>query len=112
MEPIEVVQDAPDSYYLTLVAGATDVDDVIVELGHEPNGEFWNGIVELLVMTEAPELGERFQPDPEAGAYLAYSDDRAVLDDLAARLTAVATDADRVRRLVDLANARGFEFDD
>ena len=56
-----MAQDAPDRYRLTLVAGATDVDDVIV--------------------------------------------------DLAARLTAVATDADRVRQLVDLATqaARGLD---
>lgn len=112
MDPIEVAEDLPGRYRLTLVAGSTDVDDVIVELGHEPNGPFWEGIVELLVMTEAPDLDGRFEPDPEGGAYLAYSEDRAVLDDLATRLGAVATDGDRVRRLVEVAKSRGFEFDD
>jgi hypothetical protein len=94
------------------VAGITDVDDVIVELGHEPNGVFWEGIVDLLVTTEAPALGGRFRSDSEAGAYLALSSDRAALDDLAVRLRVVASDGDRVRQLVELATIRGFEFYD
>jgi hypothetical protein len=36
-----------------LVAGTTDVDDVIEALGHEPNGYFWEGVAQLLVDTEA-----------------------------------------------------------
>jgi hypothetical protein len=84
----------------------------ISELGHEPNGPFWEGIAELLVATEALNLAGRFSCDPEAGAFVAYSSDRAVLDDLAVRLRAVAADGDRVRQLVGLARTRGFEFDD
>jgi hypothetical protein len=33
-------------------------------------------------------------------------------DDLAARLTALAADGSRIRQLLDLAAARGFQFDD
>lgn len=112
MDPIDVTEIAPGEHCLYLVAGTTDVDEVILKLGHEPNGVFWEGIVELLIMTEAPALDGRFSSDSEAGAFLAYSSDRTVLDDLAARLRAVATDGNRVRQLVELAKTRGFEFDD
>jgi hypothetical protein len=40
---------------------------------------------ELLVTIEAPALNGRFWTDSEAGAFLAHSSDRGVLDDLAAR---------------------------
>ncbi|MBF9133053.1 hypothetical protein I0C86_29430 [Plantactinospora sp. S1510] len=112
MEPIRVAEIKPGEYSLCLVAGATDVDDLIVELGHEPNGEFWAGIAELLVMTEASALAGAFSPDPEGGAFYAYSDDRGVLNDLANRLRLVATDGNRLRQLMDFADANGFEFDD
>lgn len=88
------------------------MDDVITELGHEPNGVFWEGIVELLIMTEAPTLDGLFSFDSEAGAFLAHSRERAALDDLASRLRAVAANGDRVRQLMELARSRGFEFDD
>ncbi|MGC5023034.1 Imm51 family immunity protein [Micromonospora sp. DT47] len=112
MDSIDVTEVAPGEHRLYLVAGTTDVDDVISELGHEPNGAFWEGIVELLVMTETPALDGRFSSDAEAGAFLAYSSDRAALDDLAVRLRAVAADGSRVRQLVELAKTHGFEFDD
>ncbi|MBM0226688.1 Imm51 family immunity protein [Micromonospora sp. ATA51] len=112
MDPIDVTEVAPGEHRLYLVAGTTDVDDVIAGLGHEPNGVFWEGIVELLIMTELPALDRRLSFDSEAGAFLAHSSDRAALDDLAIRLRAVTVDGDRVRQLVELAKTRGFEFDD
>jgi hypothetical protein len=108
MNSIDVTEVAPGEHRLYLVAGTTDVDDVIAELGHEPNGVFWEGIVELLIMTEVPGLDGRVSFDSEAGAFLAYSSDRAVLDDLAIRLRAIAADGDRVRQLVELLLIRGF----
>lgn len=95
-----------------LDAGTTDVDEVIEELGHEPNGYFWEGIAQLLVDTEAPRLAGRFHYDPEGDMFVANGTDRPALDELATLMTAVATDADRLRRLVALAEERGFEFDD
>jgi hypothetical protein len=109
---VTVVESAPGRYSLTLVAGTTDVDALIVELGHEPNGYFWEGIVELLIATEAAGLEGRFTPDPEAGAFFAYGNDQGALDDLAARLRVAATDRNRLRQLMELAEATGFEFDD
>ena len=112
MDSIKVAEVAPGEHRLYLVAGTTGVDEVIAELGHEPNGVFWEGIAELLIMSEAPHLDGQFRFDSEAGAFLAYSGDRAALDDLAIRLRAFAVNGDRVRQLVELARSRGFEFDD
>lgn len=95
-----------------LVAGTMAVDDVIFDLGHEPNGPFWEGIVELVVATEAPALDGRFWIDAEAGALLAHSSERAVLDDLAVRLRGIAADGNRLRQLVELGASRGYELDD
>lgn len=112
MDPIKVREAAADGFSLWLEAGATDVDDLISELGHEPNGYFWEGIVELLVATEAGTLGGRFECDPEGGAFVAYSEDRGVLDELAGHLWSVATDGGRLRTLVEHAESIGYEFDD
>jgi hypothetical protein len=112
MGSTRVAEIAPGEYSLHLEAGTTDVDHVIHELGHEANGYFWEGIVELFVTTEAPALEGRFEPDPEGGAFYAYSDDRSALEDLAVRLRGVAGDEQRLRELVRLAEETGFEFDD
>jgi hypothetical protein len=112
VDPIEIETTESGRYSLWLEAGATDVDDVIRELGHEPNGYFWEGVAEFLVASEAPSLEGRFSSDPEAGAFCAYSDDRAALEDLAARLRKVATEVARLRQLVEQATEAGFEFDD
>ena len=85
---------------------------MISELGHEPNGHFWHGVVELLIASEACDLKGLFSSDPEAGAFCAYGNDRAVLEDLAALLNGVATDEDRLRQFFQLANSTGCEFDD
>jgi hypothetical protein len=111
-DSIKVAEVAPGEHRWYLVAGTTGVDDVIAEVGHEPSGVVWEGIAELLITSEAPRLARRFRFDSEAGAFLAYSGDRAALDDLAIRLRAVAVNGDRVRQLVELAGSRGFEFDD
>jgi len=103
---------APGQFRLYLIAGTTAVDDVIPELGHEPNGPFWEGMTELVVATEAPHLADRFWTDSEADAFLAHSDQRRVLDDLAERLAGIAADEHRLRQLMELAHTRGFEFDD
>ncbi|MFE9958967.1 Imm51 family immunity protein [Micromonospora sp. NPDC005299] len=112
MALVEVAEIAPGEYSLSLEAGTTDVDDLISELGHEPNGYFWEGIVELLVMTEAPTLEGRDLSDPEGGAFYATSNDRGALDDLAVLLGAVAADGNRLRHLMEYAKTSGFEFDD
>ena len=64
------------------------------------------------IATEAPALDGRFWTDSEADAFLAHSSDRGVLDNLATRLGAITVDENRLRKLMELARTRGFEFDD
>jgi hypothetical protein len=112
MNPMRLIELSPGEYSLLLDAGTTDVDDVVEELGHEPNGYFWQGIAQLLVSTETPALEGRFSYDPEGGTFSAYGTDRDALEELATRMSGVAADAERVRQLITLAEANGFEFDD
>ncbi|MBE3008573.1 hypothetical protein IL992_05140 [Microbispora sp. NEAU-D428] len=112
MHPLRLIESAPEEYSLLLDAATTQVDDVIEELGHTPNGYFWEGVAQLLVSTEAPALEGRFSYDPEGDMFCAYGKDRGALEELGARMAAVAADADRMRRLVAAAEADGFEFDD
>ncbi|WP_184615445.1 Imm51 family immunity protein [Sphaerisporangium krabiense] len=112
MHPLRLVESTPGKYSLLLDAGTTQVDDVVEELGHEPNGYFWEGVARVLVDTEAAALEGRFSYDPEGGMFCAYGRDRGALEELGARMAVVATDADRMRRLVVAAEADGFEFDD
>jgi Immunity protein 51 len=107
-----MIETGSGEFSLLLDAGTTDVDEVVEELGHEPNGYFWEGIAQLLVDTEAPHLEGCFDYDPEGGMFVARGPDRPALDELATRIAAVATDAERLRQLVVLAAERGFEFDD
>lgn len=112
MDSMRLIELSPGSYSLLLNAGTTDVDDVIEELGHEPNGYFWEGIAQLLVSTEAPALEGRFSYDPEGDMFVAYGPDRDALVELSTLMSAVATDAERARQLITSAKADGFEFDD
>ncbi|WP_431961122.1 Imm51 family immunity protein [Actinacidiphila sp. bgisy160] len=112
MEPLRLLELSPGEYSLLLDAGTTDVDEVVEALGHEPNGYFWEGIAQVLVSTEAPALEGRFSYDPEGGMFCAYGSERSALEDLGMRMSAVATDGDRMRQLVTSAEANGFEFDD
>jgi hypothetical protein len=112
MHPLRLIETTPGKYSLLLNAGTTRVDDVIDELGHEPNGYFWEGVARLLVSAVAPDLKGRFQYDPEGDMFCAHGSDRGALQELATRLAAVATDAERMRQLIAAAEAEGFEFDD
>jgi hypothetical protein len=111
MHPLKLIETRPGKYSLLLTAGDTQVDDVAEELGHEPNGYFWEGVARLLVRRQAPALEGRFSCDPEAGMFCAYGGDRAALEELGALMASVANDAERMRQLVAAAEAEGFAFD-
>lgn len=49
-----------------LLRGVT-ADESIASAGHEPNGYFWEGVVQYL----APELAEQLELDSEAGMFAA-----------------------------------------
>ncbi|TDB92726.1 hypothetical protein E1091_12650 [Micromonospora fluostatini] len=112
MRPMRLIEPSPGAYSLLLDAGTTDVDGVVEELGHEPNGYFWEGVARVLVGTEAPALDGRFAYDPEGSMFCAYGTDRDALAELAGRMSAVATDPERIRQVIALAHATGVEFDD
>ncbi|WP_416903052.1 Imm51 family immunity protein [Micromonospora echinospora] len=112
MTPLKLIETTPGKYSLLLNAGTTPVDGLVEELGHEPNGYFWEGVARLLVSTEAPALDGRFSYDPEGGMFCAYGADRNALEELAVRMAAVATDGERMRQVIAAAEANGFEFDD
>ncbi|WP_218670887.1 Imm51 family immunity protein [Microbispora sp. GKU 823] len=109
---MRLIESAPGEHSLLLDAGTTQVDDVIEELGHTPNGYFWEGVAQLLVSTEAPALEGRFSYDPEGDMFCAYGRDRGALEELGTLMAAIAADADHMRRLVAAAEDDGFEFDD
>ncbi|MEE6262200.1 Imm51 family immunity protein [Plantactinospora sonchi] len=112
MNPLELIELTPGEFCLSLDAGTTSVDDVVEELGHVPNGYFWEGVAQWLIKTEAPALEGRFSFDPEGGMFCAYGADRSELESLALRMAVVANDPAHVRQLIASAEADGFEFDD
>jgi immunity protein 51 of polymorphic toxin system len=112
VRPLKLIEAKPGNFSLILNAGTTKVDAMVGELGHEPSGYFWAGVAEALVSTENPALGPRLAYDCEADMFCAYGQDRAALEELGARMAAVATDADRLRRLLAVAAERGISLDD
>lgn len=112
MHPLRLVEATAGEYSLLLDAGTTAVDDVVEQLGHEPNGYFWASVAQWLAQTESSSLEGRFSCDPEADMFCACSEDRGVLEELGAQMAAVATEPDRMRQLIAAAEAAGFEFSD
>ncbi|GAA1752852.1 Imm51 family immunity protein [Luedemannella helvata] len=112
MAATKLIELDPGKYSLLLDAGSTQVDDIVADLGHEPNGYFWAGVARRLVATEVQHLDGRFGYDPEAGMFCAYGTDREALAELGGLLDAVASDGERIRAIVAEAEAEGFDFDD
>ncbi|MBB5779323.1 Imm51 family immunity protein [Nonomuraea jabiensis] len=112
MLPLRLIEPTPGEYSLLLEAGTTRLDDVIEDLGHEPNGYFWEGVAQVLVGTEAPALEGRFSYGPEGDMFCAYGKDHGGLEELGILMATIATDDDRVRRLVAAAEANGMQLDD
>jgi hypothetical protein len=110
--PLKLIETSTGNYSLLLNAGTTQVDATIEELGHEPNGYFWEGVAQLLIRDEAAALDGRLKFDPEAGMFCAYGQDPDALEELGNLMSTVATDPARLRTLVTQAKATGFEFDD
>ncbi|MQY06071.1 Imm51 family immunity protein [Actinomadura macrotermitis] len=112
MTPLKLIETTSGSFSLLLDAGTTQVDELVEQLGHEPNGYFWEGVARFLVSAEAQKLEGRFSYDPEAGMFCAYGTDQAALQELGSLMSTVANDAERMRALVASATTAGFEFDD
>ncbi|MGY0231503.1 Imm51 family immunity protein [Longispora urticae] len=112
MTELKLIETDSGRYSLLLNAGTTDVDRLVEELGHEPNGYFWEGVARLLVDAEAPGLKGRFDYDPEGGMFCAYGPDREALAELSALVGAAASDAEKIRQVIATAAANGIELDD
>ncbi|GAA2230701.1 hypothetical protein GCM10010413_30290 [Promicromonospora sukumoe] len=108
----KLLETTPGRFSLLLHAGTTPVDALVEELGHEPNGYFWEGVARRLVATEDPSLENRFNYDPEGDMFCAYGEDQAALEALGELMAGVAMDSSRMRSLVAAADADGFIFDD
>ncbi|MDO4899998.1 Imm51 family immunity protein [Actinomyces sp.] len=80
----------------------------VAELGHEPNGYFWAGVVQRLVeLGELPEV----ETDPEGDTFSAYGT-RTLMERLSQALVPYLTDPGALTALVTAADADGFDFDD
>lgn len=110
--PLRMVETSPGEYSLCLDAGATKVDALVEELGHEPNGYFWEGVAEILVTTEATSLDGRFDFDPEGGMFTAFGTDRVALESLGVLMAKVANEPDKLRAIMAKAQEIDFDFDD
>jgi hypothetical protein len=112
ISPLKIVEGEDGEYSLILGTGDNAADDTIVELGHEPNGPFWDGVATLLIQEELPDLEDEIEFDSEAGMFCAISEDREALERLGALMAKIATSDSEVRDVVRRAEEAGFEFDD
>ena len=88
MEPFLLTETSPGKYSLLLTtfdAAASAFESAGVDAG----GYAWEGVAKHVIATDAAALGERINFDPEASMFCAYGDDRAGLEDLGKRLSAV-----------------------
>lgn len=90
---------------LTFTCGVNPSDPTIAAMDHEPNGYFWQGIVEFAF----PRVAE-LELDPEASSFCAFGADD-VLRELRAFLTPLLTDGAAIAALIARARAQGFEID-
>ena len=99
--------DLADSSSLTFACGDLPADAAVIAAGHEPNGYFWEGVVEYLARGQALQV----ELDPEAGMFCARGD-RAQLGQLREVLGEYLGDAEKITQLIRDAETAGFEFDD
>jgi hypothetical protein len=92
---------------LTLAAGDLAADAAVVAAGHEPNGYFWDSLVQFAW----PELAERLDFDSEGGMFCALGSS-SDLAQLKTALEPVILSPSAVREIVARAEAAGFGFDD
>ncbi|MEU2517017.1 Imm51 family immunity protein [Streptomyces syringium] len=101
------LHDIDGEHSLTLAAGDLSADAAVVAAGHEPNGYFWEGLVQFAW----PDLAERLDYDSEGGMFCALGS-LSDLTQLKAALEPVISNSSAVREIVARAETAGFEFDD
>lgn len=101
------LHDFEGEHSLTLTTGDLVADAAVVATGHEPNGYFWEGLVQFAW----PDIAERLDFDSEAGMFCALGNSHD-LARLKAALEPVISSPSAVGELVARAESSGFEFDD
>ncbi|MCQ4207563.1 Imm51 family immunity protein [Streptomyces longispororuber] len=101
------LHDFDGEHSLTLVAGDLVADVAVVAAGHEPNGYFWEGLVQFAW----PDLAERLDFDSEGGMFCALGS-LSDLTQLKTALEPMISNSTAVREIVVRAETAGFEFDD
>ncbi|MBA2955470.1 hypothetical protein GON03_14135 [Nocardioides sp. MAH-18] len=101
------MHDVDGSVSLTFYCGELPADSAIHAAGHEPNGYFWEGLVQYL----APDVADRVELDSEAGMFAAYGD-RSTLERLQTLIDPYLDDAEQVAVAIREAEGSGFSFDD
>lgn len=89
-------------YSLSFDCGDTPVDHVVVAMGDEPNGHFWESVATYV----APRPVSHLKLDSE-GSMFSASGKRRHLRKLRAELEPLLSDSDRLREVLDEARARG-----
>jgi hypothetical protein len=101
------LHDIDGSSSLTFYCGELPADAAIMASGHEPNGSFWESLVQYL----APWLVEQLELDSEGSMFAAYGEPVA-LEELRKLLSPYLDDGERVAVTIREAESSGFEFDD
>ncbi|MFC8795710.1 Imm51 family immunity protein [Streptomyces cinereoruber] len=101
------LHDFDGEHSLTLNAGGLAADGAVAAAGHEPNGYFWEGLVQFAW----PDIAEALDFDSEAGMFCAVGSPSG-LARLEAALGSVITSPEAVRDIIARAEASGFAFDD
>ncbi len=101
------LHDFDGEHSLTLTVGDLVADAAVVATGHEPNGYFWDGLVQFAW----PDVAERLDFDSEGGMFCALGSS-SDLAQLKAALEPVISSPSAVRELVARAERSGFKFDD
>jgi immunity protein 51 of polymorphic toxin system len=101
------ILDVAGSSSLTFKCGELPADAGVLAAGHEPNGYFWEGVVQYLT----GDLASQVELGCEAGMFCARGD-RSVLDQLREGLEGYIENPERIARLIREAEASGFQFDD
>ncbi|OKJ50330.1 hypothetical protein AMK27_35255 [Streptomyces sp. CB02009] len=99
--------DFDGEHSLTLNTGDLAADAAVAAAGHEPNGYFWEGLVQFAW----PDIAEDLEFDSEAGTFCAVGSS-SDLARLKTALESVITSPEAVRDIIARAEASGFEFDD
>ena len=107
MPDIIRVSGSDGSHSCTFDCGDLPADAEIVASGHEPNGYFWEGMLQYL----APELADDLEFDSYGGMFAAYGD-RSAVERAQQTLQPYLEDGQRTAGAIRAAEDAGFQFDD